>query len=113
MLSLYTYVIHINHSGTEKQHVADDYAHMLHNGEVECREVVSTALNAMLTKKSGTPMNLKFCEYLNISVCPSSENGSVSFCFPFYHRFYFFFFLPIIVQSGSIQPSGQTIPTVS
>ena len=64
-------------SGTERQHVADDYAKRLHIGEVECREVVSSALNSMLTEADENKMDFSFCEYLNISACPSSESGNV------------------------------------
>ena len=30
-----------SHSGTEKQHVADDYARRLHIGQVECQVTVT------------------------------------------------------------------------
>ena len=66
-------------SGTEKQHVANDYAKRLHIGEVECRSVIATVLNDLAAKDTNTPkMNLSFCEYLNISVCPVTEGGDVS-----------------------------------
>ncbi len=53
---------------------------MLHIGEVECRGLVSTVLNNMMVKTDTKSMlmDLKFCEYLNISACPESETGSVS-----------------------------------
>ncbi len=67
-------------SGTERQHVTDDYAKRLHIGEVECRQVISAALNDMMTtKNNAAKMDLKFCEYLNISACPTSESGNVCF----------------------------------
>uniref|UniRef100_A0A1X7U3R1 Alpha-mannosidase n=1 Tax=Amphimedon queenslandica TaxID=400682 RepID=A0A1X7U3R1_AMPQE len=66
-------------SGTEKQHVADDYAKRLHVGEVECRSVIATVLNDLAAKGSNVPkMDLSFCEYLNISVCPVTEGGDFS-----------------------------------
>ena len=58
--------------------MANDYAKRLHIGEVECRDVMSTALNNLAVKKDAKAMDLKFCEYLNISVCPHSETGNVS-----------------------------------
>ena len=67
------------YSGTEKQHVADDYAKRLHVGEVECRSVMATVLNDLAVKGTNTPkMDLRFCEYLNVSVCPVTEGGDVS-----------------------------------
>uniref|UniRef100_A0A1X7VI80 alpha-mannosidase n=1 Tax=Amphimedon queenslandica TaxID=400682 RepID=A0A1X7VI80_AMPQE len=63
-------------TGTEKQVVADDYAKRLHIGEVECRSVMATVLNDLAAKGANAPkMNLSFCEYLNISVCPVTEGG--------------------------------------
>ena len=65
------------YSGTEKQHVADDYAKRLHIGEVECRAVMSAAFNIMAVKDGPSNVNFTFCEYLNISICPVSETGEV------------------------------------
>ncbi|KAL5862667.1 hypothetical protein ACOSQ3_000181 [Xanthoceras sorbifolium] len=65
-------------SGTEKQHVAYDYAKRLSIGYVETEEVVATSLACLTetTSKSGcgNPVT-KFqqCPLLNISYCPSSE----------------------------------------
>ncbi|KAL5795367.1 hypothetical protein ACOSQ2_000187 [Xanthoceras sorbifolium] len=65
-------------SGTEKQHVAYDYAKRLSIGYVETEEVVATSLACLAetTSKSGcgNPVT-KFqqCPLLNISYCPSSE----------------------------------------
>ena len=68
------------YSGTEKQHVADDYAKRLHVGEVECRSVMATVLNDLAAKGTNAPkMDLSFCEYLNISVCPVTEGGDVRY----------------------------------
>ena len=69
-------VITFFNSGTEKQHVADDYAKRLHIGEAECNEVVAAALNSLVSKDKDK-MDFHFCEYLNISACPSSESGNV------------------------------------
>ena len=63
-------------SGTEKQHVADDYAMRLHIGEVECRNVVNYSLNKLVDKSGSSQVNWEFCEYVNISVCPASESNS-------------------------------------
>ena len=63
-------------SGTEKQHVADDYAMRLHIGEIECRNVVNYSLNKLVDKSGSSQVNWEFCEYVNISVCPASESNS-------------------------------------
>ncbi|XP_059643821.1 probable alpha-mannosidase At5g13980 [Cornus florida] len=65
-------------SGTEKQHVADDYAKRLSIGYKEAEELVATSLACMVESapKSGcgNPIT-KFqqCPLLNISYCPPTE----------------------------------------
>ncbi|XP_006485097.1 probable alpha-mannosidase At5g13980 isoform X2 [Citrus sinensis] len=64
-------------SGTEKQHVADDYAKRLSIGYTEAEKVVAASL-ACLTEfsKNGcvNPItNFQQCPLLNISYCPPSE----------------------------------------
>ncbi|KAI5651043.1 hypothetical protein M9H77_37048 [Catharanthus roseus] len=67
-------------SGTERQHVASDYAMRLSIGYTEAEKVVASSL-AMLaeSKLSGKPNEsvTKFeqCPLLNISYCPPSEAG--------------------------------------
>uniref|UniRef100_A0A6Q2Y3L4 Alpha-mannosidase n=1 Tax=Esox lucius TaxID=8010 RepID=A0A6Q2Y3L4_ESOLU len=59
-------------SGTEKQHVADDYARRLANGWTQCQVLVSNTLAAL----SGSSAPRVYCEHLNISVCPLTESSS-------------------------------------
>ncbi|XP_058102935.1 alpha-mannosidase At3g26720-like isoform X2 [Magnolia sinica] len=65
-------------SGTEKQHVASDYAKRLYMGYAEAAEVVESSL-ACLTESSSNAgcdhPTTKFqqCPFLNISYCPPSE----------------------------------------
>ena len=63
-------------SGTSKQHVAYDYAKRLHIGQVECEELMGYALSDLAAKDGSPPLDLQFCEYLNISVCSASQNDS-------------------------------------
>jgi len=67
------------HSGTEKQHVADDYAKRLHRGQVNCTDLMQEVTGEFMASKSGgaKPM-ISYCEYLNVSACRSSEGNSVS-----------------------------------
>ncbi|KAK2974185.1 hypothetical protein RJ640_021476 [Escallonia rubra] len=77
-------------SGTEQQHVADDYVERLSTGYKEAEEIVAASLACMLESKSisgcGSPMikiqqankNQKMglyptCPLLNISYCPPTE----------------------------------------
>ncbi|CAL5444352.1 unnamed protein product [Camellia sinensis] len=65
-------------TGTEKQHVADDYATRLSIGYKESEELVAASLACMVesTSKSGCRSPLtKFqqCPLLNISYCPATE----------------------------------------
>ncbi|XP_019717347.1 lysosomal alpha-mannosidase [Hippocampus comes] len=58
-------------SGTEKQHVANDYARRLANGWQRCQVVVSNSLAAL----SGSTAERVYCNSLNISVCPITESS--------------------------------------
>lgn len=66
-------------TGTEKQHVADDYHRELYRTIVACGENTKSALNQFVTGKepSTTPWALEFnsCLQLNISSCETSENS--------------------------------------
>ncbi|XP_063055152.1 lysosomal alpha-mannosidase [Engraulis encrasicolus] len=56
-------------SGTEKQHVAYDYARRLATGWDYCQVVVMNSMAVL----SGSDVSRVFCEKLNISVCPLTE----------------------------------------
>ncbi|KAK8465738.1 hypothetical protein PHAVU_009G161600 [Phaseolus vulgaris] len=65
-------------SGTEKQHVADDYAKRLSIGYTEAEKVVAESLACLTeggTKTGCKNPQIKFqqCPLLNISYCPASE----------------------------------------
>uniref|UniRef100_A0A8C2XQC3 Alpha-mannosidase n=1 Tax=Cyclopterus lumpus TaxID=8103 RepID=A0A8C2XQC3_CYCLU len=59
-------------SGTEKQHVADDYARRLAGGWLRCQVLVSNSLAAL----SGSTAERIYCDKLNVSVCPLTESSS-------------------------------------
>lgn len=59
-------------SGTEKQHVANDYAKRLAIGWAHCEVLVRNSLAVL----SGSEVPRVFCENLNISVCPLTENSN-------------------------------------
>ncbi|KAL9458064.1 hypothetical protein AB3S75_007006 [Citrus x aurantiifolia] len=65
-------------TGTEKQHVANDYAKRLAIGYTEAEEVVATALACLVDSPSdngcgGSTTRFQQCPLLNISYCPASE----------------------------------------
>ena len=92
-----SFLLILFYSGTEKQHVADDYAKRLHIGEVECRGVMSAAFNIIAVKDGPSNVNFTFCEYLNISICPVSETGEVRivYCTMDYLTIANFFFISV------------------
>uniref|UniRef100_A0A8K9X3W4 Alpha-mannosidase n=1 Tax=Oncorhynchus mykiss TaxID=8022 RepID=A0A8K9X3W4_ONCMY len=79
LISLYTLCLramavaqhHDAVSGTEKQHVANDYARKLANGWAHCQVLVSNTLSSL----SGSSAPRVYCEHLNISVCPLTETS--------------------------------------
>ncbi|PSN50451.1 Lysosomal alpha-mannosidase [Blattella germanica] len=70
-------------TGTEKQHVAFDYARILYKGFEECRIITETALNKLIAPPK-TPLQvpganqipIRSCLLLNISQCDVSETSS-------------------------------------
>ncbi|CAO2829686.1 unnamed protein product [Amaranthus hypochondriacus] len=61
-------------TGTERQHVADDYTLRLHIGYLEAEKVVSSSLHSLTSKHGKTESSFQQCPLLNISYCPPSEN---------------------------------------
>jgi hypothetical protein len=59
-------------SGTEKQHVANDYARHLSEGSAECKAVIDEGLNRLL----GGALPLSECPFLNQSDCPATASGA-------------------------------------
>lgn len=57
-------------SGTEKQHVAYDYALRLSNGEAKCDDLIMQVIGGAST---GTPVSLGMCKLLNESTCDYTE----------------------------------------
>jgi lysosomal alpha-mannosidase len=63
-------------SGTEKQHVAFDYAKRLSIGVEKSLGVIENGLNKMIKDTYFDKSNLIFCSMLNISECIQIENSS-------------------------------------
>ncbi|KAM4594230.1 lysosomal alpha-mannosidase isoform 1-T2 [Fundulus diaphanus] len=58
-------------SGTEKQHVANDYAQRLAKGWQHCQVLVSNSLASL----TGSSAERIYCDNLNVSVCPLTESS--------------------------------------
>ncbi|XP_070572085.1 lysosomal alpha-mannosidase-like isoform X2 [Ptychodera flava] len=62
-------------TGTEKQHVADDYAKRLAMGIQQCQISLSDVISKLMLKTKTAPApKLEFCNYLNISVCATTQS---------------------------------------
>ncbi|XP_054707229.1 lysosomal alpha-mannosidase-like [Uloborus diversus] len=59
-------------TGTEKQHVSDDYSKMLSEGYSQCKEAVGKSIRLLLSNSTILP-RLQFCDDLNISQCVFTE----------------------------------------
>ncbi|XP_071830046.1 lysosomal alpha-mannosidase-like isoform X3 [Apostichopus japonicus] len=67
---------HDSITGTAKQHVNDDYTKRLHIGNEKCQKLVGLAVGQLMAKNSSTEgPKTQFCNYLNISMCPATENA--------------------------------------
>nr|CDS23033.1 lysosomal alpha mannosidase [Echinococcus granulosus] len=57
-------------TGTEKQHVSNDYRQRLTDAMRGCQQLVSSVADSLLERRSHSGGNgFKVCEYLNVSVC--------------------------------------------
>ena len=63
-------------SGTYRAYVGDDYIRHLHEGQLECTNLMGEALGQLVTNSSAG-LKLEYCEYLKISVCNASETNLV------------------------------------
>ncbi|KFM74952.1 Lysosomal alpha-mannosidase, partial [Stegodyphus mimosarum] len=59
-------------TGTEKQHVAEDYARMLSEGYALCEDAIGKSIRILLSNDTILP-RLYFCEHLNVSQCLFTE----------------------------------------
>ncbi|KAF1500388.1 Lysosomal alpha-mannosidase, partial [Eudyptula minor novaehollandiae] len=98
-------------TGTEKQHVADDYARQLAAGWESCQLLVANALASL----SGSKENFIFCNALNISVCPLTEAAgrfTVILYNPLGRRVSWPIRLPVNGASYAVtDPQGQPVPS--
>ncbi|XP_077999782.1 lysosomal alpha-mannosidase-like isoform X1 [Glandiceps talaboti] len=102
-------------SGTEKQHVADDYAKRLSIGTEKCQNLVSESLSQLMSKDQTTmPPQAEFCPYVNISVCSSTENQqsfTVTAYNPLARSTDSYIHIPVNSQHYTISdPDGKSVP---
>ncbi|XP_049286781.1 lysosomal alpha-mannosidase-like isoform X4 [Anopheles funestus] len=62
-------------TGTEKQHVADDYARMLYEGFEACSVNTRSALNQLAGERDTLKFDWGYCKQANISACVMTENS--------------------------------------
>ncbi|CAF1013919.1 unnamed protein product [Didymodactylos carnosus] len=103
-------------SGTEKQHVADDYAMRLAYGIDKAFEVINASLTKLMTKpEKSTPTAPQFlCQYLNISECLPIENQerfTLTLYNPTVHPRIHFARVPVTRDYTIRDPDGQVIMT--
>lgn len=104
-------------TGTEKQHVADDYHRELHRTIVGCEENTRSSLNQFVTgREPSTPTLWEFefhsCLNLNISACPTSEDSQrlmVTVYNPLGHETNQFVRFPVGESSYEVRDSLNTL----
>ncbi|XP_035912890.1 lysosomal alpha-mannosidase-like [Anopheles stephensi] len=62
-------------TGTEKQHVADDYARMLYEGFEACSANIRSVLNQLSGYREDGKFDWSYCKQANISACATTENA--------------------------------------
>ncbi|CAH1141510.1 unnamed protein product [Phyllotreta striolata] len=102
-------------TGTEKDHVAHDYARILTDGIKECEDITSKALNKMISPNLDNPINFVNCPLLNISQCEFTEkrpNFIVTIYNPLSRPVSKFVRLPVTGKSYQVvDPSGKKLDT--
>ncbi|KAM6307824.1 LOW QUALITY PROTEIN: lysosomal alpha-mannosidase, partial [Podargus strigoides] len=98
-------------TGTERQHVADDYARQLAAGWGRCQPLVANALASL----GGSKDDFVFCDALNVSVCPLTEAAArftVVLYNPLPRRLSWPLRLPVAGASYAVtDPQGQPVPS--
>ncbi|KAF2897558.1 hypothetical protein ILUMI_08618 [Ignelater luminosus] len=111
-------------TGTEKEHVAHDYARLLSAGFDECRFTTATALSKIVTKKQKSTKLLNrdpapaipfsTCLLANISQCEYTENSNsfiVTVYNPLSRPVNHYVRLPVVEQHYKVSdPNGKDLP---
>uniref|UniRef100_A0AAG5DR73 Alpha-mannosidase n=1 Tax=Anopheles atroparvus TaxID=41427 RepID=A0AAG5DR73_ANOAO len=63
-------------TGTEKQHVADDYARMLYEAIEACSANTRSALNQLTGERDSFKFDWTYCKNANVSACALTENSA-------------------------------------
>ncbi|XP_050094316.1 lysosomal alpha-mannosidase-like [Anopheles aquasalis] len=100
-------------TGTEKQHVADDYARMLYNAFEACSVNTRSALNQLSGERDNFQFEWNYCKNQNISACDITEgadNTVVLLYNPLGHSSDSFVRLPVPEGSYVVRNDrGQTV----
>ncbi|CAG2170825.1 unnamed protein product [Oppiella nova] len=99
-------------TGTESQHVADNYALILYKSIEKCKSVVNQSLNTLIAKSDPT-LNQLFCNALNVSACAVTEgtdNLAVTIYNPFGHNVNPVIRLPVTTKNYKVlDPKGKDV----
>lgn len=103
-------------TGTEKQHVQDDYVKRLYEGREECWDVMTQFLKEKYSKEPAQAAPFKFvhCDYLNISVCRITETDKslvVNVYNPLGHEVTSFVRMPVNTRNLVVKNSNQAAVT--
>ena len=64
-------------SGTERQHVAYNYAYLLAKGAVSSDQLIAQSL-AKLSTTTGSPLPFTHCPQANVSLCAPTQSGALT-----------------------------------
>ncbi|KAJ4433198.1 hypothetical protein ANN_15455, partial [Periplaneta americana] len=102
-------------TGTEKQHVAGDYARLQYRAMDEASVSVETALNQLMENPTTTPIEIHSCLLFNISECHVTERGGSQFLVTVYnplsHSLDYSVRFPVPSGTYTVQdPTGAELP---
>lgn len=102
-------------TGTEKQHVAYDYAKRLSMGREECKNLMSNFLQSKVNpKEQKSSLKFQYCDFLNISICGITQTEKsiiMNYYNPLARPISSYVRLPVSSNSYTVSgPDGKSVP---
>ena len=100
-------------SGTERQHVAYNYAYLLAKGAVSSDQLIAQSLGKLSTTK-GSPLPFAQCPQVNISLCSATQSGALTAILVYNSQSRNQSFLvrfPVNASTGSVYDVSGTLST--
>ena len=102
-------------SGTERQHVAYNYAFLLAKGAVSSDQLIAQSLANLSTASSGSPLSFTQCPQANLSLCAPTQSAGLTAVLvynPQARNQSFLVRFPVNASAGSVYDANGTLSAV-